>query len=205
MPGPSDTGALVGVGVGRGGGGVAWGGVAWGGAGVARGGVARGRAGVARGEAGLAASWTTAIGARVGAAVARVTTGTDGMGDGCAEATGDGAMDGPGVCPSPGSSDGRGPTGVGFTAGPVATGVALAAAGAVGTAVAKAVPDVGMAPMSGVGVGADSPYPNATVARTRLTTPRASTSRRRCVPLTWILGSPNVTGGQQPAAPRRRW
>ena len=65
-------------------------------------------------------------------------------------------------------------------------------------------PEVGTAPMPGVGAGADNPYPSATVASTRLTTPRASTRRRRCVPLTWILGSPKATGGRRPAASSRR-
>ena len=103
--------------------------------------------------------------------------------------------------PRPDSRDGRGPAGVGFAAGAVADGVGLVALGAVGVVVANAVPAVGTAPTSGVGAGAERPYPSATVARTRLTTPRASTSRRRCVPLTWILGSPNATGGRRPAAP----
>ncbi len=178
MPGPSETGALVGVGV------------------------ACGGAGVACGDVGLAGMWTTAIGPGVvAAAVGCVRTGAEGTGDGCAEGTGEGAMDGAGVCSSPGPSDERGPAGVGFTAGRVGAGVGLAAPGPVGVVVANAVPELGTAPMPGVGIGAESPTPSATVARTRFTTPRASTRRRRCVPLTWILGSPKATGGRRPAAP----
>jgi len=140
VPGPSATGALVGVGVGRDGGGVA-----------------RGRAGVGWGEAGLAGLCTTAIGAWVGTAVGCVTTGAGESRDGCPEGVGDGATDGAGACPSPGFSDWRGPAGVGFTAGAVADGVGLAAPGAIGVVVANAVPAVGTEPTSGVGAGADSP------------------------------------------------
>jgi hypothetical protein len=155
VPGPSDTGSLVGVGV------------------------ARGGAEVGFGVPGLAGLCTTAIGPEVAAAVGCVTTGLVGIGDGCAEGTGDGATDGAGVPPSPGSSLGPGPAGVGFTAGALAAGVGAAVAGAVGVVVSNAVPEVGTAPMPGVGAGADNPYPNATVASTRLTMPRARTRRRR--------------------------
>ena len=63
VPGPSATGALVGLGVGRDGAGVA-----------------RGRAGVAWGEVGLAGLCTTAIGAWVATAAGCVTTGAGGTG-----------------------------------------------------------------------------------------------------------------------------
>ena len=180
-----------------------WSGWAWAGM---EAGVARGRAGVALGEVGLAGLCTTAIGAWVATAVGCVTTGAGGTGGRLCRGNGR-RRDG---------WSGRlvltrilglrvGPAGVGFTAGAVADGVGLAALGAVGVVVANAVPAVGTAPTSGVGAGAERPYPSATVARTRLTTPRASTSRRRCVPLTWILGSPKATGGRRPAAPSRRW
>jgi hypothetical protein len=132
-PGPSDTGTLVGVGV------------------------ARGGALVACGEVGLAGLRTTAICPGVAAAVGAVTTGTDGTGDGCAEATGDGTTDGAGVCSGPGFADEEGPAGVGFTAGAVGAAVWLGAPVAVGAVDATAVPDVGTAPMSGVGAGADNP------------------------------------------------
>ena len=177
------------------------------GGGVARGeaGVARGEAGVARGEAGVAGLCTTAIGPEVATAVGWEMIGADGTGDGCADGAGDGATDGAGVCASPGAPEARGATGVWFTPGAVAAGVGLAATGTVGFDVATAVPEVGAAPMSGVGTGADSVTPSATVASTRLTMPRASTRRTRCIPLTWILGSPKATGGRRPTAPSRGW
>ena len=166
-----------------------------------------GGAGVACGEVGLAGLWTTtAIAAGVATAVGCVTTGADGTGDGCAEGAGDGAMDGPGVCSAPGFPDERGPGGCRVhgrsgrrrrRTGGARRGRGRGRDGGLRRSGRRRCP--GSEPVR------TSPYPSATVASTRLTTPRASTRRRRCVPLTWILGSPKATGGRRPAAPSRRW
>ena len=139
--------------------------------------------------------------------VAGVAAGaSDGTGedDGVTEGLGDGSG-GVGVACEPGSVDGCGPgtpgrdedwglpgeLGFGVPAGP-----GLEPPGAVvGSTTA----------MPGVANGAPViPMPSATDASTRLITPRASTSRRRCAAVTTNQGSSECLGPDTPR-PRPRW
>ena len=68
----------------------------------------------------------------------------------------------------------------------------------------SAVPGVGPAAVVGGDCSPEIPTLRATVARTRLTIPRARTSRRRCAAVTSARVSSVGRAGHEPP-PRRRW
>jgi hypothetical protein len=124
-----------------------------------------------------------------------------GDGDGSIDGLGDGSG-GVGVACEPGSVDGCGrDEDWGF-------------AGELGFGVPDGPP--GLEPLGGAGVGSTTampgvangapviPMPSATDASTRLITPRASTSRRRCAAVTTNQGSSECLGPDTPR-PRPRW
>jgi keratin-associated matrix protein len=148
-----------------------------------------------------------------GRGVARVGVGagtSDGTADGSGstDALGDGLADGSGavgVGCEPGSVEDCGP-------GPPGRDEGCAVVGDVGFADADGPP--GPAPVGAVGVGSVTampgvangapvmPMPSATDANTRLITPRASTSRRRCAAVTSNPGSSDGSGWTRPAPVR---
>ena len=115
-------------------------------------------------------------------------------GGGTADADGSTPVDGAGVLPGP--PDPAAP-GVGVDVPGAVVGVACP--GGVAWAVGG-----GTTAMGAVGVFWN-PIPSATDASTRLTRPRASTSRSRCAPVTLVL-TPTPRGECSPEPPpRRRW
>jgi hypothetical protein len=104
-----------------------------------------------------------------------------------------------------GSVDGPGAPGVGFVGG-LLDGVARGEPGLdapdVGVGEAAAVFGVGPPPVVGGDDSPEMPNASATLARTRLTTPRASTSRRRCAAVTGVRALlPGTARHEPPSSP----
>jgi len=136
--------------------------------------------GAAAGTSGRA---TTTVGLRAGNGV------VPGSIVGSAVGTGEGSSDGTGDGSAPGSPDALGWLGVGLAAGPGTVGVGPPPPGVVGAGETNAVPGVGRPAVVGGDVDSASPKLNATVARTRLTMPRARTRRIRWAAVTAIRDS----------------
>ena len=133
--------------------------------------------------AGTSGRATTTVGMRAGNGVVSgsIVDSGDATGEGSSEGIGDGS--------ALGSPDVPGSAGVGLAAGLGAVGVGPPATGVVGAGETTAVPGVGPPAVVGGDVVSASPKLNATVARTRLTTPRARTKRSRWAAVTAIRDS----------------
>jgi len=127
----------------------------------------------------------------------------DGVGDGCGAIGDDAGAVGVGCVPGSELGCGPGPPGREEDCGFAGEGGACDPDGPPDPA---PVGDVGVgstAPMPGVAKGAPViPMPSATDANTRLITPRASTSRRRCAAVTKNPGSSDGSGWTRPAPVR---
>jgi hypothetical protein len=165
----------------------------------------------------------TGVGSAAGACVVgRLTNGTreatataggsTGSADGSADGSIDGSVDGwidgsvDGVGSTPGWVVGAGPPGVEVAGARVDPGVGFEAAGevALGAGETIAMAGLGRPAVDGSVERPEIPTLSATVARTTLTTPRATTSRRRCAAVTSV-GSPPLGAMPAGAAPCRRW
>lgn len=143
-----------------------------------------------------------------GGVATTATTGTidgagdaDGNGDGEGSALWDGAGSPLGVGTWPGAWEGPPGRELGFDSG----GVGVGAVGLDGAPVAFGAVGVGSTTaMLGPGVPV-IPIPSATEASTRLITPSARTSRRRCAEVTLAPGSSSGRGWVRTAAPAPGW